>query len=167
MSDTRTPVAAAPVSGPVCGWVTDYTIDDLPVGSMRMLRIDGRRLVLVRTSTGVYALDHACPHEGYGLTQGELAGDVLTCAWHNWKFDVTSGSCVVGEEGVQSHDVVVGDNGSLRVVLAQQDAERVRPRLLASLRSGLEHQRVGQISRDIVRLLRTDSNPGELVWEAV
>ena len=46
-------------------------IDDLPVGSMRMARVDGRRICVVRTAGGVHALDHACPHEGYGLTQGD------------------------------------------------------------------------------------------------
>lgn len=155
VSATQTPIA------------TGYTIDELPVGSMRMLRVDGRRLVVVRTTSGVYALDHACPHEGYGLTQGELAGDMLTCAWHNWKFDVTSGSCLLGEEGVQTHEVVVGPDGALGVVVAKPDPDVVRPRLLASLRDGIAHQRVGQMSRDVVRLLRNDSNPGELVWEAV
>ncbi len=58
---------------------------------MRMVRADGRRLCLVRTSDGVFALDHACPHEGYGLTQGTLDGNLLTCAWHNWKFRVDDG----------------------------------------------------------------------------
>ena len=145
----------------------DVTIDDLAVGSMRMIRLGGRRLVLVRTSTGVYALDQNCPHEGYGLTQGDLSGDVLTCAWHNWKFDVTSGSCVLGEEDVQTHDVAVDDDGSLRITLAERDPEAMRPKLIGSLRSGIEHQRVGQISRDVVRLLQGHTNPGELVWEAV
>ena len=66
-------------------------LDDLAVGSMRLARVDGRRLCLVRTADGVYALDHACPHEGYGLTQGTLDGNLLTCAWHNWKFRVDDG----------------------------------------------------------------------------
>ena len=159
MTTTTTPLAAPLATG--------LTIEDLEIGSMRMLRVGGRRLVVVRTNTGVYALDHACPHEGYGLTQGELAGDVLTCAWHNWKFDVASGSCVLGEEGVRSHDVVNGDDGSLSIVLARDDPVEQRPRLLGSLREGLEHERIGQMSRDVVRLLRADANPGELVWEAV
>ncbi len=70
---------------------------------MRMVKVDGHRVCLVRTAGGVHALDHACPHEGYGLTQGELNGDLLTCAWHNWKFRVTDGACVQGEEGVTVH----------------------------------------------------------------
>ena len=47
-------------------------LDDLPEGTMRMVRVDERRVCLVRTSTGVHALDNACPHEGYGLTQGSV-----------------------------------------------------------------------------------------------
>ena len=38
---------------------------------------------------------------------------------------------------------------------------------MASLRRGIEHDYVGQVSRDVVRLLRADTNPGEMVWEAV
>ncbi|MEP7115485.1 MAG: Rieske 2Fe-2S domain-containing protein, partial [Ilumatobacteraceae bacterium] len=63
-------------------------LDDLPIGSMKMVRVDDHRLCLVRTSEGVFALDHACPHEGYGMTQGLLDGNLITCAWHNWKFRV-------------------------------------------------------------------------------
>ena len=142
-------------------------IDDLPVGSMRMARVDGRRLCVVRTAGGVHALDHACPHEGYGLTQGTLDGNLLTCAWHNWKFRVDDGACVLGEEDVRTHSVTIGDDGSLAVTINEPVAVELRPRLLASLRRGIEHDYVGQVSRDVIRLLRADANPGELVWEAV
>ena len=134
---------------------------------MRMVRADGRRLCLVRTSDGVFALDHACPHEGYGLTQGTLDGNLLTCAWHNWKFRVDDGTCVLGEEDVRTHPVTVDADGSLHVTLREPDPAALRPVLLASLRRGIERDYVGQVSRDVVRLLRADANPGELVWEAV
>ncbi len=142
-------------------------LHDLPVGSMRLARVDGRRLCLVRTADGVHALDHACPHEGYGLTQGTLDGNLLTCAWHNWKFRVDDGVCVLGEEDVRAHPVTVRRDGSLGVTLNEPDPAEVRPRLMASLRRGIEHDYVGQVSRDVIRLLRADANPGELVWEAV
>ncbi|MDQ3738128.1 MAG: Rieske 2Fe-2S domain-containing protein [Actinomycetota bacterium] len=145
----------------------EVTIHDLQVGSMRLARAAGRRLTLVRTSDGVFALDHACPHEGYGLTQGKLDGNVLTCAWHNWKFRVDDGSCVLGEENVRTHEVTVGTDGSLAVTINEPGAAELRPRLVASLRRAIERNYVGQVSRDVVRLLRADANPGELVWEAV
>ncbi|MGI9031723.1 MAG: Rieske 2Fe-2S domain-containing protein, partial [Ilumatobacteraceae bacterium] len=145
----------------------DLKLDDLPLGSMRLARADGHRLCVVRTASGVHALDHACPHEAYGLTQGTLDGEMLTCAWHNWKFRVDDGTCVLGEEDVQTHPVTVGADGSVAVSIVARSPEEQRARLLPSLRRGIANDYVGQISRDVVRLLRADTNPGELIWEAV
>jgi nitrite reductase/ring-hydroxylating ferredoxin subunit len=142
-------------------------LDDLFVGSMKMVKVDGHRICLVRTYEGVFALDNACPHQGYGLTQGDLTGDLLTCEWHNWKFRVTDGACVVGEENVQTHDVQVGSDGSVSVAIRERSVDERRPELLASLRRGIERDFIGQVARDTVRLLRSSTNPGELVWEAV
>lgn len=142
-------------------------LDDLPIGSMKMVRVDNHRLCLVRTSDGVSALAHACPHEGYGMTQGSLDGNLITCAWHNWKFRVDDGVCVVGEEDITTHPVTVDDDGNVLVSLHEPDVDTIRPRLLASLRRGIENDYIGQVSRDVVRLLKADANPGELVWEAV
>jgi nitrite reductase/ring-hydroxylating ferredoxin subunit len=146
----------------------DLGVDDIPAGSLRLARAGGRRLCIARTVDGaLHALDHACPHEGYGLTQGTLDGDLLTCAWHNWKFRVADGVCVLGEEDVPAYPVSVRSNGRLEVELSEPDPAARRPVLLASLRRAIERDYLGQLSRDVVRLLRADANPGELVWEAV
>ena len=142
-------------------------LDDLPEGTMRMVRVHDRRVCLVRTASGVHALDNACPHEGYGLTQGSLDGELLTCQWHNWKYRVSDGRCVQGEEDVTTHPVTIGPDGAITVELSQPDPEARRPQLIASLRSGIQRDYVGQISRDVVRLLRASADPGELIWEAV
>lgn len=142
-------------------------LDDLEPAAMKMVAVDGRRLCLVRTADGVFALDQACPHEGYGLTTGQLDGNLLTCAWHNWKFRVTDGRCEQGEEDVRTHRVDVESDGSVRVTLTEPDPAALRPALVTSLRRAIEHDYVGQMSRDVIRLLRADADPGELIWEAV
>ncbi|MDW3214863.1 MAG: Rieske 2Fe-2S domain-containing protein [Ilumatobacteraceae bacterium] len=156
MSDATT------VTGTVVGH-----LDDLAVAAMKMVKVDGHRLCLVRTGEGVFALDQACPHEGYGLTTGELDGDLITCAWHNWKFRVSDGACVLGEEDVRTHPVHVAEDGTLSIEFTEPDPAELRPKIMTSLRSGIEKNYIGQVSRDVVRLLRADSNPGELIWEAV
>jgi nitrite reductase/ring-hydroxylating ferredoxin subunit len=142
-------------------------IDDFQVAAMKMAKVEGHRLCIVRTGDGVFALDQACPHEGYGLTTGELDGDLITCAWHNWKFRVSDGACVLGEEDVRTYPVTVDDDGTLSVEFREPDPAELRPKLITSLRSGIEREYIGQVSRDVVRLLRADANPGELIWEAV
>ena len=52
---------------------------EMAIGSMKLVKVGGHRVVLVRTSTGFHALDNACPHEGYGLVTGGLDGEMLTC----------------------------------------------------------------------------------------
>ena len=140
---------------------------EFPIGALKLVKVDGRRLCVVHTSSGVHALDNACPHEGYGLTTGELEGELLTCAWHNWKFRVSDGRCVLGEEDVRTHAVDIADDGTISISLVEPAPDELRPQLLASLRRGLAKDYVGQMSRDVVRLLRADANPGELIWEAV
>ena len=148
-------------------YVAVAKLSELHEGSLKMVRVGNRRICLVRLSTGVHALDSACPHEGYGLTQGDLVGDQLTCVWHNWKFRVTDGQCTQGEENVTSHHVRIEDDGTISVALHRPEAEDLRPQLFASLRSGIERDYIGQVSRDVIRLLKVSANPGELVWEAV
>jgi len=139
---------------------------EVPVGSLRMVRVAGRRLVLVRTSTGFHALDNACPHEGYGLTQGGLDGEVLTCEWHNWKFDVSTGRCVLGEEDVAAHAVhVEGDD--VVVAVAEPSGEERRRRGFESLRRGFDLAYDGQLARDALRLMHAGVDPVDIVWDGI
>lgn len=153
---------AAPGAGEVVA-----QLDDLVEGAMTMVKADGRRICLVRTASGVHALDNACPHEGYGLAQGSLVGELVTCQWHNWKFRVTDGACTQGEEAVRVHDVAVDDDGAVRVTVNRPDPAALIPTLLQSLRRAIERDYLGQVSRDVIRLLHAGADPVELVWVAV
>ncbi|CAN5459841.1 hypothetical protein BH23ACT3_BH23ACT3_07910 [soil metagenome] len=150
-----------------CSGAVVAHLDQFAEGTLRMVRVGDHRVCLVRTSEGVFALDNRCPHEGYGLTQGKLDGDTLTCAWHNWKFRVSDGRCVMGDEAVPTHRVHVDSDGAIRVTLDVPDPAELRSRLLPSLREGIAEDRTGQIARDVVRLLRSGADPAQLVWEAV
>jgi nitrite reductase/ring-hydroxylating ferredoxin subunit len=144
------------------------TLSDLPVGAMKVARAGNRRVLLARTEAGVFALDHGCPHQGYGLSQGSLDAEsgLLTCAWHNWKFRVADGRCVLGEEDVVAHRVRI-DGEAVFVEVDEPTPAQERERLFPSLRRGIEEHYNGQIARDVVRLLRAEADPAELIWEGV
>jgi len=38
--------------------------------------------------------DNTCPHAGGNLSGGEVTGEIVTCPWHHWQFDIPSGVCV-------------------------------------------------------------------------
>jgi nitrite reductase/ring-hydroxylating ferredoxin subunit len=141
-------------------------VEDFAPGTLRFVHAGGRRLLVAMTPAGISVTDNACPHEGYGLVQGDIDGGVLTCAWHNWKYRLSDGHCIRGEEDLRLYPATVRD-GMVTALVSDPDPEAVRGRLLGSLRRGLDDGYVGQMSRDVVRLLRVDADPVQLVWEAV
>ena len=82
-------------------WIDLGSLDDLPEGTPVLRKAEGQRFVCVRRGEQVDALDDRCPHQGYPLSQGSLRDGVLTCEWHNWKFEIESGACTFGGEPVR------------------------------------------------------------------
>ncbi len=122
-------------------------------GAMRTFKHGRHQLVVGRTGEGDwFALDNRCPHEGYPLATGFLKECRLTCAWHNWKFDVRDGSCVVGGEPVRSYSVRV-QGGRVEVDLSDPDPGEHVPRLFGSLLEALFEHDLARSIRDSIRLL--------------
>lgn len=124
---------------------------DIPDGQGRLWRHGGKRIALFRTPAGVYAADNRCPHQGYALKEGDIRGDVLTCAWHNWKFRLTDGKCLFGGENIRTYPVSVRD-GWVHVDLTDPAPEEIAPELFASLLEAMGDVDTGRLARDTVRL---------------
>ncbi|MFN7973379.1 MAG: Rieske (2Fe-2S) protein [Acidobacteriota bacterium] len=133
-------------------WTEVGLLSSIPIG-IRTFKHDAHQVAIVRTEDGkLHAVDNRCPHEGYPLAQGDLKGSVLTCAWHNWKFEVSDGRCILGGEGVRSYPVRERD-GVLEIDLAEPDPAGAIPGLIGSMGQGLFDHDNGRALRDAVRLL--------------
>jgi nitrite reductase (NADH) small subunit len=65
--------------------------DEIPPGSIRELQLDGKTIALANVDGNFYAINNTCLHRGGPIGQGELEGKVVTCPWHGWQYDVTTG----------------------------------------------------------------------------
>ncbi len=72
-------------------WIQLARVNELPVGASKECVAEGRVVALFNVQGKFYALDGVCPHQGGPLGRGLLEGSVVTCPWHGWQFDVTSG----------------------------------------------------------------------------
>lgn len=70
--------------------------DELEVDQMKLLRLDGRRVVLARTEEGYVAFDDRCTHRGGSLAGGVMIGGVVQCPWHGSQFDCRRGTVRAG-----------------------------------------------------------------------
>lgn len=80
---------------------------DVLAGDRAVVELEGRRILLLRVDDDVHAFDNACPHEGNPLVEGEVAGGVLTCLFHLWRFDLESGACLFGDAPVARYEAAV------------------------------------------------------------
>lgn len=64
---------------------------DIPEGEGRCFEVNDQQVAIFNVDGIFYALDNVCPHQGGPLGEGELDGNMVTCPWHAWDFDVTTG----------------------------------------------------------------------------
>jgi nitrite reductase/ring-hydroxylating ferredoxin subunit len=64
---------------------------DFPLGQAKSAHADKVSVLVVHLAEGYYAIANKCPHLGLPLAGGKLEGNVITCPWHNSKFDVCTG----------------------------------------------------------------------------
>ena len=75
----------------VSEWVRVAGALDIPAETGKEFAVRGRIVALFNVAGTFYAMDGVCPHAGGPLGEGVLTGRVVTCPWHGWQFDVTSG----------------------------------------------------------------------------
>lgn len=60
-------------------------------GSLLAVQAKGRKLLLSRVKGRVHGVVDRCPHMGMSLAKGKIEGGVVTCPWHNSRFDLCTG----------------------------------------------------------------------------
>ncbi len=104
-------------------------LGDVPEGKMHALSVDGREILICRTTDGVYALDNICTHAYARLNEGRLRGNRLICPLHGAAFDVRDGR-VLGAPATRPlavHKVdVVADRIDISVAPAAADTPAPR-----------------------------------------
>jgi nitrite reductase/ring-hydroxylating ferredoxin subunit len=127
---------------------------DLKAKSRKVVRRAGKQVLLIAAQDKLFAIANRCPHEGYPLSEGtEGPGCVLTCNWHNWKFDLASGRALVGRDPVRTYPVEIRA-GEIFVDLSDLPAEVQRKRALDGLVAAMRYNDAPRMAREVARLER-------------
>lgn len=104
---------------------------EIPPGVRKIVEVGGRSLGVFNLGGEFFALRNRCPHQGgplcegktFGLIEahvpGEITysrpGEILTCAWHGWEFDIRTGRswCAPERLRVRRYEVSVEPGASL------------------------------------------------------
>jgi nitrite reductase/ring-hydroxylating ferredoxin subunit len=116
-------------------------IDEVPVGSFRLVQVNGREIGVVRLPDGeCRAVLNRCPHRAAPICRGaiggtwppcqpgELAfardGEVVVCPWHGWEFDLRTGNELfqAAPTRLRMYDVAV-ERGRVLIVTPRRHGE--------------------------------------------
>ena len=82
--------------------------DDIPPGTGKTVDVGGTLVAVFNVDGTYHAIQNTCRHRGGPLGEGELSGSVVTCPWHGWQYEVTTGGNVADPEiRVERHGVRV------------------------------------------------------------
>ena len=71
---------------------------DIPEGTGTTVDLAGKKLALFNVGGKFYAIDNECKHRGGPLGEGTLDDTAVTCPWHGWEYDVTTGVNLADEK---------------------------------------------------------------------
>jgi nitrite reductase/ring-hydroxylating ferredoxin subunit len=92
-------------------FVTIASTSDIPAGSGKIFDVKGNSVAVWNLSGNFHAFQNVCPHRGGPVGEGELEGNVITCPWHGWSFDVVSGTNTMNPAAkINKYDVKVENN---------------------------------------------------------
>ena len=98
-------------------WQPLVAASEIPIGAGRELTVGDRIIAVFHSDQGFHAIDGICPHAGGPIAEGTLRGCIVTCPWHGWQFDVSTGKhCLSDQIRQATYPVRVAD-GMLEVEL--------------------------------------------------
>ncbi|MGE0822830.1 MAG: Rieske (2Fe-2S) protein [Candidatus Binatia bacterium] len=75
----------------MAGFVKVAQASEIAAGQGKCVEVEGQRIAIFNIDGTYYAIDEVCPHQAGPLSEGDVDGAVVTCPWHGWEFDVTTG----------------------------------------------------------------------------
>lgn len=107
------------------------SVDEIPPGERKVVEVAGRSIGIFNLGGEFFALRNRCPHQGGPLCEGRRwgalladvpgafeytrAGEILTCPWHGWEFDIRTGQswCEPKRLRVRRYEVSVESGGAI------------------------------------------------------
>lgn len=67
---------------------------DVQPGNGIVAEVNGKTLAIFNVDGTFHAIDNTCLHRGGPLGEGDVEGQMVTCPWHGWQYNVATGACV-------------------------------------------------------------------------
>jgi len=158
-------------SKPNVNWIQAIDTAQLQRRGRAVVKLDGKQLALFAVGDRVFACNNRCPHEGYPLVEGHLAGAasdqcMLTCNWHNWKFELATGHNVYGGDALRMYPTRLAD-GAVWVDIAEAPQDQRVRQAYERLHHAVDENQYDRVAREVARLAKVGADPRGAVARAI
>jgi nitrite reductase (NADH) small subunit len=92
-------------------FVSIAKFDELESGKGKIIKLNGKEIALFKVSDKIFAIDNECKHQGGPLGEGICNEGIVTCPWHQWRYDLKTGLCPENPQiKVKTYEVSVDGN---------------------------------------------------------
>ena len=98
-------------------FVTIAKVGDVAPGKGKRVKSGVKEIALFNVDGQYHATSNFCVHEGGPIGDGELEGKMVSCPWHGWDYDVTTGICGFNPNARLKSYVVKVEGNEIKVEL--------------------------------------------------
>lgn len=144
-------------------WTDVAAADVFDNKDRQVLKVGNKQILIFRHGEEIRACNNRCPHEGYPLSEGNISdGCILTCNWHNWKFDLSTGDTLIGGDSLRRYPAKL-DKGRIWIDVSDPPAELVIGEALKSIVDCFDDHEYDRMAREVARI----ENAGGSVLQAL
>jgi nitrite reductase/ring-hydroxylating ferredoxin subunit len=137
-------------------------LDDLQAQGCLVAKAGSHGVCVFWHEGRAWALDDRCPHLGFPLHRGTVGDGLVTCHWHNARFDLaTGGTLDPFADDARPYPVVIED-GDVFVVAEPEAGDRA-PYFRSRLEEALEQGLTLVAAKAVLGLLEAGEAPAEIV----
>lgn len=74
-------------------WIRVASTTELGPDQGKVVQAEGMELALFNVGGKFHCLNNTCTHQGGPLGEGSIDQGVVTCPWHGYDFEISSGAC--------------------------------------------------------------------------
>jgi nitrite reductase/ring-hydroxylating ferredoxin subunit len=142
------------------------TLEEVQAKGFAVVKGADRPIAVFHHEGRVHAVDNRCPHMGFPLHKGSVKDGILTCHWHDARFDLASGCTFdLFADDVPAHTVEIRD-GAVWVSARPRRGEDAKYRQ-QRLHNGMEQGIRLVIAKAVISMLRGEVGYGDIVRQAL
>lgn len=79
-------------------WIEIAKTTDVAAGTGKEFTVENRIVALFQVDGEFHAIDGICAHAAGPVGDGAVTGCIVTCPWHGWQYDVTTGAMCLNDQ---------------------------------------------------------------------